>query len=184
MHEFNLQGVILDYFNEVVSEQPKQIRTLINRITDNNYDAILMELKTFNEATVKRMLADNVHGEPQQKCIVRLMAEFNIRDEVITEMRAHRAKTFESYHNTIAWSILYDVVPFSIINDDQIFTPKCALDIYISLLNGAKINPLLIKNNIDVIKETTNKLSEKATSYAKFRLSDALVEANNAIINL
>ncbi len=184
LHEFNLQGVILDYFNEVVTGQPQQIRTLINRLTNNNYNDILMELKTFNEATVKRMLADNVHGEPQQMCIVKMMSEFNIHDEVITEIRNHRAKTFESYHNTVAWSILYNIVPFSITTDDRVFTPKSALDIYISLLNSAKINPKLIKDNMDTIKEITNTLSEKATSYAKFRLSDAFVEANNAIINL
>ena len=184
LHEFNLQNAILDYFNESVSGQPQQIRILINRLTYDNYNAVLLELKTFNESTVKRMLTDNVHGEPQQRCIVKMMAEFNICDEVIAEMQTHRPKISESYYNTVAWGILYNVVPFSITSDDQIFTPKCALDIYIALLNNAKINPLLIKDNIDFLKEITNKLGEKAAGYAKFRLKDALIEANNAIINL
>ena len=184
LHEFNIQGVILDYFNEVVTGQQQQIRTLINRLTDNSYNDILMELKTFNESIVKQILADDVHGDPPQKYIVKMMSEFNIREEVIAEMRAHSMKTVEAYHNTVAWSILYNVVPFSVITDDQIFTPKCAIDIYIALLNSAKINPLLIKNNMDTIKEITNKLSEKTTGYVKFRLSDAFIEANNAIINL
>lgn len=184
LHEFDIQKVILDYFNEVVAGQPKQIRTLINKLTEDRYNKVLMELRTFNESTVKRMLADNVHGEPQQKCIVKLMSEFNIRDAVIAEMQVRRPKTSESYHNTVAWSILYNVVPFSILTDEQIVTPKCAIDIYISLLNGARINPLLIKNNMDTIKEITNELSEKTTGYARFRLKDAFIEANNAIINL
>lgn len=184
LYEFEIQSVLLDYFDDIVSGQPQQIRTLINRLTEDRYNVVLMELKTFNENMVKEKLIDNVHGEPQQKCIVKMMSEFNICNEVIAEIRAHRAKTFESYHNTVAWSILYNVVPFSITADDQIFTPKCALDIYIALLNDAKINPLLIKNNMNVIKETTDKLIEKATSYAKFRLGDAFIEANNAIINL
>ena len=184
LHEFNVQNAILDYFNESVSGQPQQIRILINKLTYNTYDDVLLELKTFNESIVKQMLTDNVHGEPQQMCIVKMMAEFDIRDAVIAEMRAHRAKTFESYHNTVAWAILYNVVPFSVTSDDQIFTPKSALDIYISLLNNAKINPQLIKDNIDFLKEITKKLSKNITGYAKFRLGDALTEAEKAIINL
>ena len=184
LHEFNIQSAILDYFNESVSEQQHQIRILINQLTNNNYNDILMELKTFNESIVKRMLADNVHGESQQMYTIKMMTEFNIREEVIAEMRIHNLKSYESYHNTVAWCILYNVVPFSVMTDEQIVTPKCELDIYIALLAGAKINPQLIKNNMDTIKEITDKLKETARGYAKFRLSDALIEANNAIINL
>lgn len=184
LHEFNIQGIVLEYLNETTPTQSKQIRTLINRLTDDRYARVLNELKTYKDELIKSMLADNVHGEPQQICIIRMMTEFDISDQVIPAMRTHPSKDYESYHNTVAWCILYNVVPFSVTEDDTIFTPKSAIDIYIALLNNTKINPQLIKDNMDTIKDITTKLSEKATSYLKFRLSDAFVVANNVLINL
>lgn len=184
LHEFDIQGVVLEYLDETTPTQSKQIRTLINRLTDDRYTRVLNELKTYKVDMVKSMLADNVHGEPQQICIIRMMTEFDISDQVIPAMRTHPSKSYESYHNTVAWCILYNIVPFSVTEDDSIFTPKSAIDIYISLLNNTKINPQLVKDNMDTIKDITSKLSEKATSYAKFRLSDAFVVANNVLINL
>ncbi len=184
LHEFDIQGVVLEYLDETTPTQSKQIRTLINRLTEDRYTRVLNELKTFKDDAVKSMLTDNVHGEPQQICIIRMMTEFDISDRVIPAIRTHPSKSYESYHNTVAWSILYNIIPFSVTEDDTIFTPKSAIDIYIALLNNTKINPQLVKDNMDTIKDITTKLSEKATSYAKFRLSDAFVVANNVLINL
>jgi hypothetical protein len=184
LHEFDIQELVLEYLDETTPTQSKQIRTLINRITDDRYARVLNELKTYKDDIVKSMLVDNVYGEPQQLCIVRMMKEFDISDQVISAIRTHPSKSYESYHNTVAWSILYNIVPFSVTEDDSIFTPKSAMEIYTALLNGTKINPQLVKDNMDTIKDITTKLSEKATSYAKFRLSDAFVVANNVLINL
>lgn len=184
LHEFDVQDTVLKYLDGTVSPQSNQIRTLINRLTDRSYDIIKTELSTYNLQMVREMISANIKGEPQQKCIVRMMAEFDITDLAIREMITHQAKRFESYHNTVAWCILYGVVPFEITKNESIFEPKVALDIYISLLNDSKINPQLIKIHLEEIKETTDKLIQTATGYAKFRLMDAYTEANNAIINI
>jgi hypothetical protein len=111
------------------------------------------------------------------------MAQFDMSDIVMTKLREHKAKRFESYHHTVAWSILHGVIPFDVINDETIFVPTVTIDILISLLNSTKLNPLLIKNNMERIKEITDKLLPTTTSYSKFRLNDAFIEANNVLIN-
>ena len=184
LHEFNVQTVVLNYLDGVVPSQDKQIRTLINRLTDTKFDEIRDELRLFDLDTVRAAIADNIHGEPQQQCIVRMMAEFDITDLAIIEMRKHRAKRYESYHNTVAWGILYNVVPFSITLDETIFEPKIAIDIYIALLSHTKINPQLINEHKDQIMATVEELKKTATGYAKYRLMDAITEANNVLINL
>ena len=184
LHEFDIQNVIMNYLDGVVQPQDRQIRTLINRLTDKTFSEIRDELRLFNPSVVREMIASNIHGEPQQQCIIRMMAEFDIGERAIVEMRKHKAKRFESYHNTVAWCILYKVVPFSVTLDETIFEPKIALDIYIALLNDAKINPLLIKENKDQLMATVEELKKTATGYAKYRLADAEIAANNAIINI
>lgn len=184
LHEFDIQNVILNYLDGIVPSQDKQIRVLINRLTDKSFNVVKDELQLFNPKVVREMIAANVHGEPQQQCIVRMMAEFDIGELAIVEMRKNTAKRHESYHNTVAWCILYNIVPFSVTSDETIFEPKIALDIYIALLNGTKINPQLVKENMPLIMESVNELKKTATSYAKFRLEDALVVANNVLINI
>jgi hypothetical protein len=184
LHEFDIQTVVLSYLNGIVQSQDKQIRVLINRLTDKSFNMIRDELQLFNPSVVREMVASNVNGEPQQQCIVKLMAEFDIGELAIIEMRKNKAKRYESYHNTVAWCILYNVVPFSVTLDESIFEPKIALDIYIALLNGTKINPQLVKENMPQMMETINELKKTATGYAKFRLEDALVVANNVLINI
>ena len=184
LHEFDVQSEVLKYLDLSVAPQGNQIRILINRLTDKSYESIRTDLSTYNRQMVRMEIASNVSGEPQQKCIVRMMAEFDVSDLAIEEMIKHKAKRYESYHNTVAWAILYGVVPFSITENESIFEPKIAIDIYIALLNSAKINPKLIKEHMETIKAATDNLSQTATGYAKFRLMDAYTEANNAIINL
>ena len=181
LHEFDIQNVILRYLDGVVQSQDSQIRTHINRLTDTTYKEIKDELCLFNPEVVREMIAANVHGEPQQQCIIRMMAEFDIGDRVIVEMRKHRAKRFESYHNTVAWCILYGVVPFSVTLDETIFEPKIALDIYIALLNHAKINPSLLMENRAQLMATIDELKKTATGYAKYRLADALTIATKVL---
>jgi hypothetical protein len=184
LHEFNIQTVVMSYLDGVVPTQRIQIRSTINRLTDKTFDEIRDNLLLFDHDIVRNMLADNVHGEPQQQYTVRMMAEFDIGERAIVELRNHRAKKFESYHNTVAWGLLYNVVPFSITSDETIFEPKIALDIYIALLNNTKINPQLIKDNKDQIMATIDELMKTASGYAKYRLEDALVVANNILINI
>jgi hypothetical protein len=157
---------------------------MINRLTDKTFDGIRDALLLFDRDTVCNMLANNVHGEPQQQCIIRMMAEFDITERVIVELRENCAKKFESYHNTVAWGLLYNVIPFSVTKDETIFEPKIALDIYIALLNNTKINPRLIKDNKEQIIDTVNELKKMATGYTKYRLEDALTVANNILINI
>lgn len=178
LHEFDIQNVILRYLDGVVQSQDSQIRTHINRLTDTTYTEIKDELHLFNPEVVREMLASNIHGEPQQQNIIRMMAEFDIGERAIVEMRKHRAKRFESYHNTVAWCILYGVVPFNVTLDETIFEPKIAIDIYIALLTHAKINPSLIKENRDQLMATVEELKKTATGYAKYRLADAEKIAN------
>ena len=184
LHEFNIQNVVLNYLDGVVTPQPIQIRTAINRLTDKSFDGIRDTLLLFDRDMVRDMLTDNVHGEPQQQCIIRMMAEFDIGERVIVELRKHNAKKYESYHNTVAWSLLYNIIPFSVTEDETIFEPKIALDIYIALLNNTKINPQLIKDNKDRIMATVDELKKTATGYAKYCLADALTVANNVLINI
>ena len=183
LHEFDILTVVTAYLDGTTSPQTSQIRTLINRLTDKNFEMICAELKTFNPTMVRLSLSKNVQGEPQQECIVRLMGQFNMSDIVITKLREHKAKRFDSYHNTVAWSILHGIIPVDVINDETIFLPAITIDILISLLNSTKINPLLIKNNMEKIKEITDKLLPTTSSYSKFRLKDAFTEANNVLIN-
>ena len=183
LHEFDILTTVMEYLDGDTPTQEKQIRILINRLTDKNFATVCAELKTFNPDMVRSSLSRNVQGEPQQEYIVRLMAQFDMSDIVITKLREHKAKRFESYHNTVAWSILHGVIPFDVINDETIFLPTVTIDILISLLNSTKLNPLLIKNNMERIKEITDELLPTTTSYSKFRLKDAFIEANNVLIN-
>lgn len=182
--EFDIQGVVEAFLNGLVQPQNRRIRTAINRLTDDKFNDILDELRTYDTSMVREELATNIMGEPQQKCIIRMMSMFDIGDLAIDNIRKHKAKAFESYHNTVAWAILYRVIPFDVIHDESIFVPRYAADIYTALLSSSKINPLLIKDNYDAIKQATDELSTSITGYAKYRLSDAFIEANNAIINL
>lgn len=183
LHEFDILNVVMAYLNGVTPSQSSQIRVLINRLTDKTYTSISAELNAFNPDMVRSLLALNVHGEPQQEYIVRLMGQFDMSDIVIAELRKHRAKRFDSYHNTVAWAILHGVIPFEVIHDETIVESKIAIDIFISLLNSTRINPSLIKDKMETIKAITNDLLPTTASYSKYKLNDAFTEAHNVLIN-
>ncbi len=181
LHEFDVMQVVEDYLNGNAAPTTKKIRTLINRITSVTFDANLTELKMYDRNSIISMLRENVHGEPQQECIIRLMKHFDMGDIVIAELKKHRAKNYESYHNTVAWSILYGIIPVSTMHDEAIFTPKSSIDIFVSLMNNGKINPKLIKDNYKEIHGKIDSLLGSLTGYAKYRAMDAISTAESLV---
>lgn len=181
LHEFDVMQVIEEYLNGNAAPTTKKIRTLINRVTSVTFDAILTELKMYDRKAVISMLRENVHGEPQQECIVRLMKHFDMGDIVIAELKKHRAKNYDSYHNTVAWSILHGIISISTMYDEEIFTPKASIDIFVSLMSNGKINPKLIKDNYKEIRGKIDSLLGSLTGYAKYRAMDAISIAENLI---
>lgn len=177
LHEFDVMQVVEDYLNGNAPPTTKKIRTLINRITATTFDANLAELKMYDRNIVIQMLRENVHGEPQQECIVRLMSYFDMGSIVAAELKKHKYKNYDSYHNTVAWSILYGIVSISTMYDEEIFTQNASIDIFVSLMNNGKINPKLIRDNYKEIRGKIDSLLGSLTGYAKYRAMDAISTA-------
>ena len=179
LHEFDIMSIVEDYLNDNATTLTMRIRTLTNRLTDSNFNAIHKELQLYDRNIVVSVLAKNIHGEPQQECIIRLIKEFDMTDTVISELKKHVAKKYESYHNTVAWSMLYGIIPITVMNDPEIFTPQSSVDILIAILAHSNINRKFIIDNYKDIRSKLDALLVNLKGYAKYKAIDAINEAES-----
>ena len=189
--EFEIKSIIEAYLNRSVKPHDQQIRLLVNKIVDKNYDYTYSQLILYPIDTLLDVVLNTLNAEPQQRNNIRLLhdifTEFivndcremdNSYDWIIDKIRARlmqNRKTSQSYYDTVGWCIIFKLLPLSVLNDYRI-TPDRAKSEILSAFMTRSVEEKYILTDTDTIHTLYNNTINVTSGYYKFRLNDAYNE--------